>query len=153
MRKLIVLSVVVITFFSFTLAYQSDQNNAVELQWETNFKEAVVKAKKENKALLVNFTGSDWCGWCIRLDKEVFSKEEFAKYADKNLVLVKIDFPRKTQLSEELKQQNQALAGKYGVRGLPTILLMDSNEEILLQTGYRRGGPDAYIDHLKAAIR
>ncbi|MFT6961705.1 MAG: protein disulfide-isomerase [Flammeovirgaceae bacterium] len=120
--------------------------------WETNYAEAVAKAKKENKKLLLNFTGSDWCGWCHKLDGEVFSKEDFKEYAQKNLVLVKLDFPRRTQISEAEKVQNNALATKHGVRGFPTILLMDANEELLLTTGYQAGGPSSYIQHLNNAI-
>lgn len=121
--------------------------------WETNYAEAVTKAKKENKTLLLDFTGSDWCGWCIKLDREVFSKKEFQAYAQENLVMVKLDFPRRKQLPEAEQTQNQKLAGKYGVQGLPTILLLDKNEKLLLQTGYQRGGPEKYVKHLEAAIK
>lgn len=121
--------------------------------WETNYAEAVSKAKKENKTLLLDFTGSDWCGWCIKLDREVFSKKEFQEYAQKNLVLVKLDFPRRKQLPQTEQTQNQKLAGKYGVQGLPTILLLDKNEKLIAQTGYQRGGAKKYVEHLEAQIR
>ena len=84
--------------------------HAAEVTWLTDFKAAEKKAAAENKQLVLNFTGSDWCGWCIRLDKEVFSQPEFVEYANKNLVLVKVDFPRKTTLAAPEKKQNEALA-------------------------------------------
>lgn len=136
-------------FFSFSATAQFPTD---DLTWETDYKSAVAKAKKENKQLLLNFTGSDWCGWCHRLTKEVFSEQEFKEYADKNLVLVKLDFPRRTQISETLKNQNNALATKYGVQGFPTVLLMDVNEKTLLKTGYQDGGAANYINSLNAAI-
>lgn len=124
-----------------------------ELEWETDYEAAVRKAKKENKKLLLNFTGSDWCGWCIRLDREVFSKEQFVDYAKKNLVCVKLDFPRSKQLSAEEAKQNQQLASKHGVMGFPTILIVNAdNEDVLLKTGYQRGGPESYIAHLKPYV-
>ena len=120
--------------------------------WETNYNEAVAKAKAENKALLLNFTGSDWCGWCHKLDGEVFSKEEFKNYAEQKLVLVKLDFPRRKQLPEAEKQQNRTLASKHNIKGYPTILLLDANEKLLLKTGYQYGGATKYVEHLNDAL-
>lgn len=121
--------------------------------WETDFKKAVERATKENKPLLLDFTGSDWCGWCIKLDKEVFSKESFKKWAESNLVLVSLDFPRKKQQSAELKKQNEELSEKYNVEGFPTIILLASDgKKVLGTTGYQSGGPDAYVKHLQEII-
>ena len=78
--------------------------------WELNFEQAQARAKAENKPMLLDFTGSDWCGWCIRLDKEVFSQTEFKAYAAESLVLVELDFPRGKAQSAEIKAQNKALA-------------------------------------------
>jgi thioredoxin-related protein len=125
----------------------------VAISWKTDYAEAVKQATKEKKTLLLNFTGSDWCGWCIRLDKEVFSKAEFVEYAASNLVCVKLDFPRNKKLPEAEVKQNEELAGKYNVEGFPTILLLNSTEKLLLTTGYQAGGPEAYIKHLKEAIQ
>lgn len=120
--------------------------------WMTDFDAAKTKAASEDKPMLVDFTGSDWCGWCIKLDKEVFSKKEFKDYAEENLVLVEIDFPRGKEQSAELKAQNQALAQKYGVRGFPTILMLDADGEVIEKTGYRRGGAEKYVEHLKGLL-
>ncbi len=121
--------------------------------WETDYEAAVAKAKAENKTLLLNFTGSDWCGWCVRLKREVFSQEAFIDYADENLVLVTLDFPKRKQLSEAEQKQNRDLANKHGIRGFPTILLLDAEQNVLLNTGYRQGGPEEYVKHLEAAIK
>lgn len=120
------------------------------LDWETNLEAALQKAQKENKTVLVNFTGSDWCIWCQRLNNEVFSQSEFEKFAKENLVLVKIDFPKNIEQSMETKMYNNQLAQRFGVEGFPTIFLLNKNGELLLQTGYQPGGPVNYINHLKS---
>jgi len=119
------------------------------LNWEDNLETALQKAKAENKAVLVNFTGSDWCQWCIRLSDEVFSKSEFEDYAEDNLILVRLDFPRSIEQSAETKTYNNQLAQRYGVQGFPTILLFNSQGQMVLQTGYLPGGPVTYVEHLK----
>src|SRR6266478_4278624 len=84
-----------------------------EEQWLTDLPKAQAKAKEEKKLVLMDFTGSDWCGFCIKLNKEVFSKPEFTEYAKKNLVLVEVDFPTKKELSAAQKKANAALKEKY----------------------------------------
>lgn len=119
------------------------------LNWEENLETALQKAKSENKAVLVNFTGSDWCQWCIKLSDEVFSKSEFEDYAEDNLILVRLDFPRNIEQSAETKAYNNQLAQRYGVQGFPTVLLFNSQGQMVLQTGYQPGGPVSYVEHLK----
>src|SRR5438874_6929764 len=101
------------------------QAGAEELTWMTDVPKAVEKAKAEKKLVMLDFTGSDWCGWCIKLHKEVFSKPEFAEYAKKNLVLVELDFPHGKKQSDELKKANEQLMSKYQVRGFPTIVVLN----------------------------
>jgi protein disulfide-isomerase len=122
--------------------------HAGELNWMTSLPEAQAKAKTENKLVMMDFTGSDWCGWCIKLNKEIFSTPEFAAYAAKNLVLVELDFPRKKPQSDELKAANKALAKKYGIRGYPTIIVLDSAGKQVGELGYMKGGPEAFIAEL-----
>ena len=122
------------------------------LSWEENLETALQKAKAENKAVLVNFTGSDWCQWCIKLSDEVFSKSEFEDYAENNLILVRLDFPRSIEQSAETKKYNNQLAQRYGVQGFPTVLLFNSQGQMVLQTGYQPGGPVTYISHLKNSL-
>jgi thioredoxin-related protein len=120
------------------------------LDWETNLETALLKAQKENKTVLVNFTGSDWCVWCQRLSNEVFSQSEFENFAKENLVLVKIDFPKNIELPMETKMYNNQLAQRFGVQGFPTIFLLRADGTPILQTGYQPGGPANYINHLKS---
>jgi protein disulfide-isomerase len=125
---------------------------ADKLTWQENLEKALAQAKKENKAVLVNFTGSDWCIWCKRLTEEVFAKKEFESYAAKNLILVKLDFPRNVEQTTETKLYNNTLAQRYRVQGFPTILLFNSSGKLVLTTGYQQGGPVNYVNHLKANL-
>ena len=124
-----------------------------EAKWLTDFAAAKAQAKKENKHILIDFSGSDWCHWCVKLDDEVFSKKEFVEYADKNLVLVLADFPRNGNQSEALKKQNQELNNTYKVRGFPTVIILDSKGKKVSQLGYQPGGPEAYIKTLKSKLK
>jgi protein disulfide-isomerase len=110
---------------------------------------AVEATKKDGKDILVDFTGSDWCGWCIKLNKEVFSTPEFATYAKANLVAVEVDFPQKKKLSDAQKKQNQALADKYKIEGYPTIIVLNSDGKKVGELGYQPGGPKAFIASLE----
>lgn len=126
---------------------------AGEGKWLTDFEKATKVAAKEGVPILANFSGSDWCGWCIRLDREVFSKKAFQKYADKNVVLFLADFPSKSKQPDAVKAQNAKLAEKYGIRGFPTVLLLDAEGEIQARTGYQPGGADGYIRHLESLLK
>ena len=123
-----------------------------ELNWTTDLGKAIELAKKEHKAILVNFTGSDWCQWCFKLSAEVFSKDEFKEYANNNLILVKIDFPQKIQQSNQTKMYNQSLAQRFGVQGFPTIIIFNSEGKPLAKTGYQPGGPVNYINQIKEIL-
>ncbi|MCK9211378.1 MAG: thioredoxin family protein [Ignavibacteriaceae bacterium] len=121
-----------------------------KLSWHDNVDEALKIAQKENKTVLLNFTGSDWCIWCKRLNDEVFSKDEFVKYAENNLVLVKIDFPREKEQTPETKSYNQQLAAQYKIEGYPTIVLLRKDGSELGVTGYVEGGAVNYVQHLQS---
>ena len=95
------------------------------------------EAKANNKLLLLDFTGSDWCGWCIKLNKEVFSKPEFKDYANKNLVLMEVDFPRGKSQGSDIKKQNEGLAQQYQIEGFPTALFRWSGPTFLLFSSHR----------------
>jgi len=127
---------------------------AVPLQgWTEDYGKAVEKAKAENKNLLLAFTGSDWCGYCMALDKEVFSTEKFKTWAHENLVLVQVDFPRQQQ-SLKVKQQNSELKSRYPTNGFPTILIVDADgNQLAREVGYHPGtGPDAYVAALESRL-
>lgn len=123
-----------------------------KLRWMTDFDAAKARARNENKMVLMNFTGSDWCPPCKALDKELFAKPEFAQYAAKHLVLLEIDFPRRKPISAEQRAANQELAGAYGVEGFPTVIILASDWKPLGKFGYMPGlGPDQVIPVLEKA--
>ena len=126
---------------------------SADAEWMTDFEAAKAKAKAEKKVLLLDFTGSDWCGWCIKLDKEVFSKKEFQEYAAEKLVLVKVDFPHNTKLAPDVEKQNKDLAKKYEIQGYPTIKLVKPSGSEIAETGYEEGGPVKYVESLKKLIK
>jgi len=119
-----------------------------------NYAEAVALAKETNKSIFIDFTGSDWCYYCIKLDEEVFSKKEFIDFAEKHLVLVKADFPSQKQLPEEIKIQNTALQQRFDITGFPTIVLLNSNEELIdTMVGFDPNSDVAtYIAQLKEVL-
>ena len=122
------------------------------INWETDFEEASSSAKASGKYILLDFSGSDWCGWCIRLEKEVFSQDAFNDFAKENLVCVLVDFPSAKKQSEELKKQNQDLARKHNVRGYPTVIILSPDGKPVGKTGYLQGGPLEYTRHLKKIL-
>lgn len=126
------------------------QAGATELDWMTDLGKAQTKAKEENRLVLMDFTGSDWCPWCIKLRKEVFSTPEFTAYAKKHLVPVEIDFPRQKPQTAELKKTNRALQAKYKIRGYPTVIVLNSEGRKVGELGYEPGGPEPFIAKLKA---
>jgi len=143
---------IVLLGLSLVFLLTSSMALAAEGLWQTDFAAAKVKAEKEHKLLLIDFTGSDWCGWCKKLKKEVFSKKLFQEQAPKDFILVELDFPQKTKLDEKLTAQNQALAKSYSVSGYPSIILADAKGVELARTGYKAGGPQAYLDHLNGFV-
>lgn len=118
--------------------------------WETNYPKALKAASASKKMVLLDFTGSDWCIWCQKLDKEVFAQPEFQNFARANLVLVKVDFPQEHPLPLELTRQNEKLAEEYGVEVFPTVIMLDSAGRRLGDVQYDEGGPAKFIAALKA---
>jgi thiol:disulfide interchange protein len=120
--------------------------------WQTNYKQALAQAAKENKQVLLDFTGSDWCRYCIQMDREVLSKPQFESYASKKLVLVKLDFPRRKKLSANELQQNDQLQSQYGIEGFPTYVLLDAQgKEVRRVVGSVDGGPSVFIKWIEGA--
>ena len=114
-----------------------------------NLDKALAKAKAEGKFVYACFSGSDWCGWCKKLEREVFAQPEFVPAVEKDYVLVFIDSPsNKGVLSERAKKENPKLVKKYGIEGFPTALILDGDGKKIGETGYRKGGAAAYVDHL-----
>ncbi len=118
--------------------------------WSTDLEQAIVKAKAENKSVLVEFTGSDWCPPCIAMRKNVFSKQEFVDAASKNFILVELDFP---QGDEALKKKNEPMAKKYNIEGFPTVVLLDSEgKEFTRFFASEHPSVEAFLKHLDEAL-
>ncbi|MFY7740779.1 MAG: thioredoxin family protein [Flavobacterium sp.] len=146
MKKLFITLLLVVS--SMTIQAQE------KLTWHTNIDEAIAVSKIENKPLFLFFTGSDWCGWCIRLQNEVFKTPEFIAWAKEKVVLVELDFPRRTPQSDALKIQNSQLQQFFQVRGYPNVRIVKAGAPIdgktsfeqLGETGYLAGGPTVWLD-------
>lgn len=131
------------------------------LEWHTDIAKAVSLSEKSKKPLLMFFTGSDWCGWCMKLQREVLTTPEFIKWAKDNVILVELDFPRRTAQSDALKQQNAQLNQFFSVRGYPTVWFAKGNKtadgkinfEAMGSTGYVAGGPAAWLDGANKIIK
>ena len=116
--------------------------------WETDLAKAKATAAKEKRDLLMDFTGSDWCHWCIQLHEEVFDKDAFKQDAPKSFVLLQVDFPQQKEQSEDTKKQNEKLQEEYHIEGFPTIVLADAEGRPYAMTGYEKGGAAKYMQHL-----
>ena len=140
-------------FITLLLVAGSFAVQAQELKWETDINKAIAVSNKTKKPMLLFFTGSDWCGWCIRLQNEVLKTPEFVTWAKDNVVLVELDFPRRTTQEEAIKMQNAQLQQTFQVRGYPTVWFVTAtkkdnqvNFEKLGSTGYVAGGPAAWLE-------
>ncbi len=120
--------------------------------WSVDFEKAKIQALAEKKDLLLDFTGSDWCTWCIRLRKEVFDTELFKKEGPSKFVLVELDFPQDSSAQPEaIRTQNKKLQDQFGIKGYPTIFLADALGRPYAQLGYEKGGPEVYLKSLEDA--
>jgi protein disulfide-isomerase len=112
--------------------------------WHTTWEAAARESKRTGKPILMDFTGSNWCGWCKKLKSEVFSTPEFSSWANKHVVLMELDFPRPNNQPEAIQKQNQELSEKYGVQGFPSVLFVNPKGEVLGEYGYDEGGPQVW---------
>ena len=145
--KKIIFSLILIGFMSVQIFAQK------RITWHTDFNEALELALNEDKKVMLFFTGSDWCGWCIKLQNEVFKTPDFEKWSD-DLVLVELDFPRRTPQDPKLKGQNRQLQAMFKVRGYPSVYFVQPekmpdgkmNLNNLGKTGYVRGGAGKWLE-------
>lgn len=142
----------IIIFLSLALAavgvLQSAENRSGRVNWMTNYDEAVKVSRSTSKPMLLLFTGSDWCTWCIKLEKEVFNTQEFADAAGDKFVFVKIDFPVNKASPPDVSAQNKRLQKSFGVEGFPSVILLDAHQKTIGTTGYRAGGGKQYAQYL-----
>lgn len=142
----------VLCLFALALALPSLAADAVAKKsagWLDNFEQAKKESAQFKQPIFALFTGSDWCGWCIKLESEALGTQAFKDYASKNLILFKADFPARRKLPAEVRRANKALARQYNVRGFPTVLILDKEGKKLAETGYRSGGGQVYVNHIK----
>ena len=117
--------------------------------WATDYGKAQQEAKTSHKLVLLDFTGSDWCGFCIQLDRAILSQPQFKDYASKNLVLVEIDFPRRKPQSIETRKQNQELAQRYQIEGFPTLVVLNGDGKTVWRyDGLYTNGVAAFLAEL-----
>lgn len=122
------------------------------LPWGRDLERAQRQARTEQKHVLVSFVGSDWCGWCLRLRREVFAKPEFQEFAQTNLVLVEVDFPRDNRQTAAQREVNAALARRFGVSSVPTMVLLDDSGQMLHSWGFEDGGARHYLAEFRQAV-
>jgi protein disulfide-isomerase len=134
------------TLFTFVLGLAACR---AEVNWLTDYDAALKQAKAEDKVVLMDFTGSDWCGWCIKLKGEVFDQPEFEAFAKANLVLVEVDFPRRKAVSASQRAANERLAARYGVEGYPSVFVVNAQGRALARLGYEEGGAANFINSLR----
>jgi len=152
-KKVIILSVVItLIMISACVAENPEGNKEDNIAWFTNLEDAQKIAQEKNIPIFIHFTGSDWCGWCWKLEEEVYSKPVFQDYVADNMVMVKIDFPKKIKLPEDVVTYNRELATKFGIQGFPTVQLLNPDRTPIAKTGYQDGGAEKYIDHLKELL-
>ncbi len=121
--------------------------------WLTDYPKALALAKEQKKAVLMDFTGSDWCPPCMQLKKTVLSNAEFAKFAADKLVLVEVDFPENKKQSDALKKANAELEKKFKVDGYPTIIVVDAaGKELFRDSGYDGASAKEYVAKLSKAL-
>ena len=126
-KSIVILAVIFISttaFVNYNPSPEPAHNH--DLKWHTSFDEASALSRKEGKPIFAFFTGSDWCGWCTRLKANVFSKDDFKKWANESVILLELDFPRRTQLPPKVMQQNRELAQLFKVKGYPTVWIFNA---------------------------
>jgi thioredoxin-related protein len=104
--------------------------------WNDSYEAALKESEATGKPVLADFTGSDWCQWCVKLKRDVFETEEFKQWADENVVLLELDYPKRSQQSPEIARQNAQLKDRYNIKSYPTVLLLDSSGQVLGELGY-----------------
>ena len=117
--------------------------------WHTGLPIALDKARAENKAVFVNFTGSDWCGYCIQLKREILVTPAFESFASNNLVLVEVDFPKRKAITAAQRQANNALQHRFNIQGYPTLVILDASGRERGRMGYEPGGPKPFLTRLQ----
>ena len=169
MKKILIFALLLLLFLPACSKEKESENTTgsvivekYQLEWYTKLEKALEVAKIENKSVLINFTGSDWCGWCFKIRDEILVKEEFREFAKESLILVELDFPRKIKQSDETKAYNRKIMNRFNIEGFPSIVILDADGnklsgkndrgQIVDKTGYQYGGAEKYVNHIKTFI-
>lgn len=154
MKLIMKLTLTLLILFSqsqFSRAGDQDDSSI----WLYNIDQAKAEAVKENKLILISFSGSDWCAPCIRLEKNLFATDQFADFAKNNLILLKLDFPaqKKNKLPEEQLHHNEALADQYNKKGaFPLVLLIDAEGEVKGYMEHPKSTTEDYISSINTIV-
>ncbi|MCK5051651.1 MAG: thioredoxin family protein [Candidatus Cloacimonetes bacterium] len=156
-KKVIILSVLITLIMISACIAENPEGNKEDtkkdaIAWFTNLEKAQEVAQERNIPIFIHFTGSDWCGWCWKLEEEVYSKPIFQEYVAENMVMVTIDFPKNIKLPAEVVTYNRNLATRFDIKGFPTVQLLNPDGSPIAQTGFQYGGPEKYIEHLKELL-
>lgn len=133
-------------------AYADPAPSGGRVNWQTNYEEAVRLSKSSSKPIILFFTGSDWCGWCKKLDQEALHTQEFADAVGDKFIFVLLDFPLNSTLPQEITTQNKRLQKQFGIEGFPTLVILDSQQNKIGSAGYRAGGGKAYAQFLQKIV-
>lgn len=133
-------------------AYAEGQSS--HITWQTNYNTAVQEAKTSNKPMVILFTGSDWCTWCIKLEREALDTADFASMAGSKFVFLKLDFPINSTQPPEVASQNKQLQKRFNITGYPSVVVYDAqNDKVIGTTGYKAGGGRNFAAHLLRMIQ
>lgn len=147
------ISLFLLSILSLFVMTAEAANGHGSIRWFTNYQEALSNARSSSKPLVLFFTGSDWCTWCIKLEQEALDTPDFAAIAGDKFVFVKLDFPRSSPLPPDLDAQNKDLQRRFNIRGYPTIVVVDPQQERAIgTTGYRQGGGRQFALHLLSLV-
>lgn len=145
---------IVIAIIASMFAVASFAATSTPKGFTDNLDEALKRAKENKRYVVAVFSGSDWCGWCKKLEKEILSTDTFRKGAEGKYELVYIDNPRnKDLLSEHGKKNNEKLTDKYEIRGFPSVLVLDADGKKVAELGYEKAGPAKFLEKLETAIK
>ena len=131
MKRIFIFLIVLFSFSTLSSFAQSERQDKLTLKWYTSLIEAQKLSNATKKPIFAFFTGSDWCGWCQKLQNDVFSKQAFIDWAKKNVILLELDYPRKKKLTHELQQQNDELQQVFKISGYPTVWIFFLTDDIV----------------------
>jgi disulfide reductase len=137
---------------SFPCGLHAENTVHSPILWTEDYAQALRQAKNENKPIFLFFTGSDWCPWCKRFEKEILQTPEFSNLLGKKVIFVKADFPQSIPQNPALQEQNEQLKTQYSIRGFPTIILLDQNGSEVARMGYEKGGGKAFAEKVQKKL-